>query len=66
MKKNLDVSVQNIFQQVDHSGQFSFEQSEKGVQKMMFLNDQSIQKTIEQTSWNGQNTIDVRDISIQK
>lgn len=33
---------------------------------MVMYNDRSIQQTIERNEWNGQNTIDIKEISIQK
>ena len=33
---------------------------------MVLLNDRSIQQSVQNQSWGGQNTIDVREISVQK
>jgi hypothetical protein len=47
-----DISVQNSARYNDQSGQYSFMQSEKGVQNMVMLNDISVQKESERIEYN--------------
>lgn len=67
MRRKNDVSVQGtIDNYIDQSGQYSRLQTEKGVQRTLQVDDRSVQQTINQREWNGQNTIEMKSISIQK
>jgi hypothetical protein len=62
-----DVSVQGeTIRQHDQSGQYDMAMEDKAVQKILAYHDQSMQQEPEKQSWQGQNTIQMNDISIQK